>query len=48
MQQIRQGGARNGLAEHAAGGEEIVRHQGRRAQSFPFDVAVVDDLDRRK
>ena len=38
----------NGAAEHAAGGEEIVCHQRRRAQGLPFEVTVVDDLDRRQ
>src|SRR6202011_6282081 len=28
-------------------GEEIIRHQRRRAQGLPVNVAVVDDLDRR-
>src|SRR5437764_580182 len=46
LQQIRHSGTRHRLAEHAAGGEEIIRHQRRRAHSFPFDVTVVDDLDR--
>ena len=46
LQEIRRLGARHGLAEHAAGGEEIIRHQCRRAHGFPFDVAVVDQLDR--
>jgi hypothetical protein len=35
-----------GLAEHAAGGEEIIGNKRRRAHRLPFDVAVVDDLDR--
>jgi hypothetical protein len=46
MKHIGQADARDGFAEHATGGEEIVGHQRRRAQRLPVDVAVVDDLDR--
>ena len=45
VKQIGRGRSRHRLAEHAAGGEEIVRHQGRRAQGLPVDIAVIDDLD---
>ena len=48
VEQIGRGGSRHRFAEHAAGGKEIVRHQSRRAHGLPFDVAVVDDLDRRQ
>jgi len=47
LEQIRALWLRDRRAEHAAGGEEIVRHQ-RRAPSFPLDVAIIDDLDRRQ
>ena len=47
-QQIGRRGSRDRLAEHAAGGEEIIRHQDRRAHGLPRAVAVIDDLDRRK
>src|SRR2546422_256734 len=45
-EQVRRLGARHRLAEHAAGGEEIIGNKRRRAHRLPFDVAVVDDLDR--
>ena len=48
VEQIGCGGSRHRLAEHAAGGKEIVRHQSRRADGLPVGVAVVDDLDRRQ
>ncbi len=44
--QIGCGDARHRFAEHAARREEVVGDQRRRAQRLPFDVAVVDDLDR--
>ena len=48
VEQIGCGGERYRRAEYAAGGKEIVGDQHRRADRLPFDVAVVDDLDRRQ
>jgi hypothetical protein len=45
IKQIGSCGSRHRGSEHAAGGEEIVRHQSRRTDGLPVGIAVIDDLD---
>src|SRR3954454_8854909 len=45
---VRRGGPRHRLAEHAAGGEKVVRHQRRSSQRLPMLIAVIDNVDCRK
>jgi len=47
LEQVGHRRTRHRLAEHAAGGEEIIRHQSRRAHRLPVDVAVIDNFDGR-